>query len=127
MTHPEMEAARLFAAVLSVPVFLVDPDGDLVYYNTEAGHVLGREFNETGTMPAAVWGRIFVPTDEEEIPLAPDALPLMIALSEGRPAAEKIWIRGIDNERRHIHVVAFPIKGEGGMILGAMAIFWKLE
>jgi len=126
MKEDPIDIARRFASVLTVPVFLVDPDGDLLYYNPPAEHVLGRVYDETGPMPAAMWGRIFVPVDEDGTPLVPDALPLMVALSAGVPAAGTMWIRGIDNERRHIHVSAFPIHRDDGKSLGAMAVFWEL-
>ena len=126
MKEDPIEIARAFASVLSVPVFLVDPDGDLLYYNPPAEQVLGRVYDETGPMPAAMWGRIFVPVDEDGTPLVPDELPLMVALSDGIAATDTMWIRGIDNERRHINVAAFPILRNDGKILGAMAVFWEL-
>ncbi|MDH4070673.1 MAG: PAS domain-containing protein [Ignavibacteria bacterium] len=127
MEYHQMATAEAFAADLSMPVFLVDRNGDLLYYNSEAGQVLGREFDETGGMPAAVWGRIFNPTAEDGTPLAPEALPLMIALSEGKPATGSIWISGIDNERRHIVIAAFPIRDDSGKVRGAMAVFWEKD
>jgi len=123
--HESLEAARVFAGALTIPVFLVDPDGDLLFYNTEAGRVLGRSFGDTGPMAAAVWGRIFIPTDENGGPLAPETLPLIVALAEKKPATGTFWIRGIDNINRHITVAAFPILGDQGKCLGAMAVFWE--
>ena len=46
---------RQLAGYLSVPLFLVDPKGDLLYYNEPAEAILGRRFEETGAMPAKVW------------------------------------------------------------------------
>jgi len=119
-------AARRFAELLNVPVFLVDPDGNLLYYNTPAEKVLGKTFDATGPMAASVWSRIFVPTDESGAPLLPETLPLMIALAENRPATRSMWISGIDNTRRHIQVAAFPILAPNGDNLGSMAVFWEL-
>ena len=123
--HSSIEAARQFARILTVPVFLVDPDGDLLFYNSEAGRVLGRSFDETGPMAASVWGRIFIPSDENGNPLVPEALPLMVALAGKKPAAGSLWIKGIDNTARHITVTAFPIIGDQNESLGAMAVFWE--
>ena len=50
---------RQLAGYLSVPLFLVDPKGDLLFYNEPAEAILGRRFDETGAMPAAVWSSIF--------------------------------------------------------------------
>ena len=122
-----LAVARRFGELLNVPVFLVDPDGSLLYYNPPAERVLGRTFDETGPVSASVWSRIFIPTDESGTPLLPETLPLVIAMTENRPAARSMWISGIDNTRRHIQVAAFPILGPEGKNLGSMAVFWELE
>ena len=44
---------RQLAGYLSVPLFLVDPKGDLLFYNEPAEAILGQRFEETGAMPAA--------------------------------------------------------------------------
>jgi PAS domain-containing protein len=66
--------AQKFGATLTTPVFVVDRDGTLLYYNKAAEHVLGRTFDETGSMPASTWSRLFLPTDEAGMPLMPDLL-----------------------------------------------------
>jgi hypothetical protein len=43
--------ARQLAGYLSVPVFLVDPLGNLLFYNEPAEVILGRRFEETGAQP----------------------------------------------------------------------------
>jgi len=122
-----LDLARRFGETLNVPVFLVDTEGNLLFYNQAAGVVLGRTFEDTGPMTASVWSRIFVPTDEAGSPLLPESLPLMIALTENRPSAGSLWIQGIDNILRHIKVAAFPLLSSEGQNLGAMAVFWELE
>ncbi len=117
--------AQKFGATLMTPVFVVDRDGTLLYYNKAAEQVLGRQFDETGSMPASTWSRLFLPTDEAGTPLMPETLPLMIALSENRPAHGTLWIQGIDNVRRSIAVSAFPITDERPKLIGAVAFFWE--
>ena len=46
---------RQLAGYLSVPMFLVGPNGDLLFYNEPAETILGRRFDETGTMSAKEW------------------------------------------------------------------------
>lgn len=108
-----------------MPVFIVDPEGNLLYYNEAAEKIFGRRFKDTGSMAASVWSRIFVPTDESGNPLMPEALPLMIAMTEMHAAYSRFWIRGIDNVSRHIEVAAFPIISKASENLGSMAIFWE--
>ena len=54
-----------------MPLFLVDPKGDLLFYNEPAEAILGRRFEETGAMPAEVWASMFTPIDEQGSPSRP--------------------------------------------------------
>ena len=119
--------ARELASSLAMPIFIVDPNGTLLYYNRPAENILGRKFQETGKLQASIWSRLFVPTDEHRTPLLPDSLPLMIALTERTPIHKDIWIKGLDNISRHIEVTAFPLIEKSGKFLGAMSIFWEIK
>lgn len=121
----ELILARHLASYLATPIFIVSPEGDLLYYNEPAESILGRRFEETGEMTASEWSTVFLPTDENGAPLPPEALPLMIALVERRPAHRSFWIVGLDGGHRHIGVTAFPLIGQAGRFLGAVAIFWE--
>ncbi len=123
----ELVVAQQLASALAMPIFVVDPEGSLLFYNEAAEKILGRKFEQTGEMSAGVWSRIFVPTDEHGSPLLPETLPLMIALTEHRPAHDRIWISGIDNVRRHIEIVAFPLTTKENRERGAIAIFWEVR
>jgi len=124
MAHKEIELIlmRQLAGYLATAVFIVDAAGTLVFYNEPAEIMLGRRFEETGEMPAAEWSTIFKPTDERGAAIAPQALPLSVALTERRMAQGDVWIRGFDDVLRHTEAVAFPIIGHGGRFLGAAAI-----
>jgi PAS domain-containing protein len=121
----EVILMRQLASYLDMPVFLVDPTGNLVFYNERAEGILGRRFEETGEMPASEWGTVFVPRDESGQILPPEQLPLMIAITEQRPAYRAFSIRGLDGVERFIEVTAFPLVGLQGRHLGAAAIFWE--
>jgi PAS domain-containing protein len=118
---------RHWASHLQTPVFLVDPEGNLLYYNEAAEAILGRRFAETGMMSAAVWSTAFKTTDENNVPIKPEELPLRIALSERRPANKRFWIVGFDNYRRYIETTALPLIGHADRFLGAVAFFWELN
>ncbi|MBV9286268.1 MAG: PAS domain-containing protein [Hyphomicrobiales bacterium] len=127
MAHPiQVILTRQLAGYLSVPTFLVDPKGTLLFYNEPAEVLLGRRFDETGAMPAEEWSTIFAPLGQEGEPIPPAELPLMIALNEKRPAYKRFFIRGLNGVRRHVEVVAIPILGIQGEFLGAVALFWEL-
>ena len=127
MSQQEIEIilARHLAECLAMPIFIVNPDGDLIFYNEPAESILGLNYNETGMMPAKEWATIFNPADREGKSLAPEELPLVIALSEHHPAHRLFWIHGKDGVSREIEVTAFPLIGQAERFLGAVAIFWE--
>ena len=70
---------------------------------------------------------IFAPTDDDGNNLSREKLPLVIALTEKKPAHLRFQIKGLDNVLRQIEVTAFPLIGEAGRDLGAVAIFWDMK
>ena len=118
---------RQLAGYLSVPLLLVDPKGDLLYYNEPAETLLGRRFEETGAMPAETWSTAFTPVDEQGQAIPPEDLPLMIALTTRRPAHKRYYIHGLNGVRRHIEVIAVPIVGLQREFLGATSLYWEVE
>ncbi len=128
MAQQEIEVilARNLAEHLAMPIFIVDPRGDLIFYNEPAENILGYHFDETGPMPASQWATIFLPSDEDGKPLPPEDLPLIIATSKKHPAHRRFWIKGLDGALRQIEVTAFPLISQAFHFLGAMAIFWEI-
>jgi PAS domain-containing protein len=115
---------RQLASSLAMPIFIVDPEGTLIFYNEPAEEILGRRFEETGELDTKEWSSVFSPTDEQGRPLPRESLPLTIALERRRPAHVRLWIRGLDQVPRHIDVTALPLIGQSQRFLGAAAIFW---
>ena len=128
MSQQEIEVilARHLAEYLAMPIFIVNPDGDLIFYNEPAEAILGSRYNETGTMPAREWSTVFHPVDQEGNPIPPEDLPLIIALTQHRPAHKIFWIRGLDGAMREIEVSALPLIGQVNRFLGGIAIFWEI-
>ncbi len=60
----ELILARNLMSALSTPAFLVDEGGLLVFYNEAAGMLLGKRFEELGTVGPQEWGSLFGPFDE---------------------------------------------------------------
>jgi PAS domain-containing protein len=128
MTQQEIEIilSRHLAEYLAMPMFIVDPVGDLLFYNEPAEKVLGYRYDETGPMPAQEWSTIFKPMDEDGQLIDPNELPLMIAMMQHHPAHRSFWIEGMDGALRLIEVTAFPLIAQGERFLGAVAIFWEV-
>jgi PAS domain S-box-containing protein len=122
----ELILARNLMSSLSTPAFLVDEDGELVFYNEAAGNLLGKRFEEVGKMSAEEWGTAFGPFDKKNRPIPFEELPLVIALRNGRPAHANFKIRSLDGSEHQIEVSAMPIVAAGGS-RGAMAVFWPVD
>ena len=122
----EVILARHLAEHLALPVFIIDPQGNLIFFNEPAEAVLGLRFGDTGLMPASEWSTMFEPIDQAGNPIAPQDLPLVIAMTHGHPAHKAFWIRGLDQKVRKIELTAFPLVGQSGRISGAVSIFWEV-
>ena len=121
----ELILARQLATHLVMPIFIIDGNGVLTFYNEPAERVLGLRFDETGPMPAKQWGTAFRPTTASGEPIPVHELPLSIALKEGVPAHGNMRILGLDGASRDLAVTALPLIGQLGVQVGAMALFWE--
>ncbi len=119
----ELILARNLMSALSTPAFLVDEGGILVFYNEAAGILLGKRFEELGTVGAEEWGALFGPFDSAGEPIPYDELPLVTAVRSGRPAHAALTIRSADGAEHAVEASAFPILTAHGS-QGAIAVFW---
>ena len=85
--------------------------------------LLGKRFEELGTVGPEEWGSLFGPFDERGEPIPYDDLPLVVAVRNGRPAHANFEIRSADGARHVVEASAFPILTAHGS-RGAIAIFW---
>lgn len=120
----EIILSRQLADCLNVPVFLVDPRGNLMFYNAPAEGLLGRRFEDTGEMPMEEWSTAFYPTDEDGKAIPPDQLPLVDSIKNHVPAHKTFWVKSFDGRSIQISVTAIPIIGRDQEFVGAIAIFW---
>ena len=118
---------RQLASYLAMPIVIVNSVGTLLFYNEPAEQLVAMRFEETGEMPEDEWVNALMLTDEHGMPTAPEAHPLLIALHERRPTHRTMWGQGSDGVRRHVEVTAFPLIGQAGRALGAVAIFWEVK
>ncbi len=120
----EIILSRQLADCLTVPVFIVDPEGTLIFYNEPAEEILGKKYQETGPMPVGDWGTSFFPYDEAGNEIPPEELPLVQTLENKVPAHKTFWIKSLNGKSKNISVTAIPIIGRSKNFSGAMAIFW---
>ena len=124
MSQQEIEVilARHLAEYLAMPIFIVEPNGDLLFYNEPAEKILGLRYDETGPMPAAEWATVFQPVNEEGIPLPTEELPLIMALSQQSRAHKMNWMRGLDGRMRQMDGTAIMLKVQANRCEGELAI-----
>ena len=128
MAHPiQIILTRQLAAYLSVPIFLFDPKGNLIFYNESAEAILGSRFDETGAMPTEEWWSAFTRFDDEGQPIQLEDHPATITLTEKRPTYKRYHMKGPDGVVRQIEVTSIPVPGVQGDFLGALVFFWELS
>jgi PAS domain-containing protein len=126
--HPiEIILNRQLADCLSMPVFITDTTGNLIFYNEPAEKVLGTRFEETGEMNVETWSTVFKQQDDEGKLLDPETLPLVRTLRDQYPHHKTFWIVSMLGKAEKISVTAYPIIGRAGNFLGAVAIFWEVK
>jgi len=106
-------------------MFVVDPAGNLIYFNEPAEHVHGKSFAETGPLSPEEWGTMFSPVDEDAKPIPLEVLPLTKVMRDLEPGHLEFTITGLDDEKRKIAVTAFPLFAKANDFVGAVAIFWE--
>ena len=123
----EMILARNLLSSLSTPAFLIGEGGTLLFYNQAAGAMLGRGFEESGTLSAGEWTSEFGPFGEDHEPIPYDQIPATLAVRENRPYHGTFRIRGHGGEYQEVAASSIPIVGLGGASGGAIVIFWPVS
>jgi PAS domain S-box-containing protein len=114
---------RELADNVATPLFLVDRNGVLVYYNEAAEQLLGLRFVEAGALTADEWTARWAAEDINGEPLAPAERPTAVAMREKRPS-HRPMILHTDGTKRTIEVTAFPLLATANEVVGGVAIFW---
>jgi PAS domain-containing protein len=123
--HLALIIARELASQLSTATFIADAAGNLVFYNEAAEEILGRTFVEAGAMSAEGWTSQFLLEELDGSPMSLDRMPAGIALMEQRPAHGKLWMTGLDGERRLLSITAVPLFASATEFVGMIALFWQ--
>ncbi|MBK8142866.1 MAG: PAS domain-containing protein [Chitinophagaceae bacterium] len=118
---------RQLADCLSIPVFITDREGNLIYYNEPAEQILGKRYDDTGEMPVSIWATIFKPVNEKGNVLYPDDLPLVKTLKNCKPYHKTFCIESLNGKIEKIAVTSYPILGRPSRFLGAVALFWETK
>jgi PAS domain-containing protein len=118
--------AREVATNLSLPIAVLDADGDIVFYNEAAEAILGDTFEAAGELSSDQWAAAFSPEREDGTPIRLHELPGGVALLERRPHHVDLFYTSIDGVRRNVALTGFPLVGRDGELFGAFTIFWHI-
>lgn len=123
----EMILLRQLASYLTLPIWMMDAGGNLLYYNEPAERLLGIRFDDAGPLHAAQLTEMFRATRVNGEPLEPGDLPVVAALGSRHPAHGEVRFCGMDGIWRRVNISAMPIEGQGNRFLGVFATFWESE
>jgi PAS domain-containing protein len=121
----EIILLRQWASHMATPIWIAGTRGELLYYNEPAEELLGRRFDEAGSMRLRELPKIFKTTTEDGKPISEADLPLAKALLQRQPAHLRVRITALDGKSRLLDITAVPLIVQGGAYLGAMAMFWE--
>jgi predicted ATPase len=113
------------AANLATPMFLIDPDGMLVFYNDATEAILGKPFAEVGAIPATEFGDSLDLATADGAPIRKRDTPAGVAFFQRRPAHQEIMATAYDGRRRVVHATAHPLFGPAGEWQGIVTVFWE--
>lgn len=118
---------RQLADCLSIPVFITDTKGNLIFYNEPAEILLGKKYSETGEMKVEDWSTIYSQMDKDGNQIPPEELPLVRTIRDCTPNHKTFWIKSLQGNIEKISLTAYPIISRENKFLGAVAIFWKAK
>lgn len=117
--------AREFAANVAVPIFLVDADNTLVFYNDAAAVAFGGPFGQTGEIHHGEWAARFNPTRPDGTPFDRKEMPIVIALEERRPAHGVHMVTAPDGRRTLVEFTALPLFSSPDDFVGVLVALWE--
>jgi PAS domain-containing protein len=124
-SNVEIVLLKQLASCLAMPMFVLGPEGELLYFNESAEPILARRFDETGMMSVDEWVDLIRTTDEDGVPVKEEERPLIAALKRREPTNRRFWLRGFDARHRLVEGTAIPLIDLAGRLIGALGIFWE--
>jgi PAS domain-containing protein len=119
--------ARELAANLATPMFLLDAEGMLVFYNDAAAMLIGKPFAELGEIPSSEFGEVLDLASPEGEPIRKRDSPAGIALFLQRPAHRRLLATAYDGTRRMYDATAYPLFAAEGDMHGVVSVFWQSD
>jgi PAS domain S-box-containing protein len=122
----ELILLRQLASYLNIAIWVMDHEGNLVYYNEPAEGLLGAQFDDVGPVHAEDLATMFRVTDFDGQPLEDKELAVVIALIDQQPSTGRVRFCGLNGVWHDVEISAVPLEGQGGRFLGVFATFWEI-
>jgi PAS domain-containing protein len=119
--------ARELAANLATPMFLIDAQGTLAYYNEAAELMLGKTYADVGAITANEFGTMLELTDPDGTPIRRRDTPAGIAFIQREPSHRTLIATTLDGRRDKFECTAYPLFGRGDEMHGVLTLFWRAK
>lgn len=119
--------ARELAANLATPMFLIDAEGTLVFFNEAAELMLGKTYSEVGPITANEFGARLQLAEPDGTPMRRRDSPPGAAFYEKEPAHRTLLATALDGSRKRFEVTAYPLFGKVGEMHGVITVFWEAK
>jgi PAS domain-containing protein len=117
--------ARELASNLATPMFLLNQDGLLVYFNDAAEQIIGKPFAEVGVVDAMEFGALLELSELDGTAVSRGDSPSGVAFFQRRPSHQVLLATGFDGVRRTVQATAYPLFGAGDALHGVVTVFWE--
>ena len=119
--------ARELAANLATPMFLIDAQGILVFFNEAAELLLGKTYGDIGGISALEFGAMLELANVDGTPLRRRDSPAGVAFYDREPAHRTLLATTLDGTRHPFEVTAYPLFGHVGEMHGVLTVFWRAK
>ena len=116
---------RQLADCLSMPVFITDTQGNLIFYNEPAEQILGTRFEDSGEMKVETWSKIFKQQDEDGNLLPPESLPLVRTIRDQYPYHKTFLFRAYRENSKKFLLQLIPLSEDQASSLAPLRFFGK--
>ncbi|MEO7430063.1 MAG: PAS domain-containing protein [Acidimicrobiales bacterium] len=118
---------REMAANLATPMFLIDAEGRLVFFNEAAEQIIGKTWAEVGEISSLEFGAMLDLQDADGNSLRRRDTPPSVSFNERRPAHAVLLAKSADGSRRLVEVTSFPLFARTDEMHGVVTIFWTVD
>jgi PAS domain-containing protein len=123
----ELILLRELSSRLPLPVALLDAQASVVYVNPATERLLGLELAVIEGWPYRRVHEVLDYRHADGSPMEYEDRPLAVAFHDRRGHQMTFILHGADGVAHRVEATAIPLDGQGGVLLGAMSIFWEAD